>query len=150
MGLVEQVSADLKDAMRAQDKGRTTALRNLRAAFIEALKVDGAATLTEDAALTVIRQQAKRRQESIDAYTAGGREDLVAEERAELDVLQAYLPQLADEATLRGWIAAAIAQTGAASPKEMGKVMGALTAAHKGEYDGALASRIVKESLAGG
>lgn len=150
MGLVEQVSADIKAAMLAQDKARTTALRNIRAAFIEALKTDGAATLSDDAAVGVLRTLAKRRKESIDAYVGGGREDLASEERAELAVINGYLPQQADEATTRAWIADAIAEVGATSVKEMGKVMGALTKAHGDVVDKGLASRLVKELLSGG
>lgn len=149
MGLLEQVSADIKSAMLAQDKVRTAALRNIRAAFIEALKADGSTDLSDAAALGVLRTLAKRRKESIDAYVAGGREDLVAEERADLAVIEGYLPQQADEATTRGWITAAIAASGASSVKDMGRVMGALTKAHGDALDKGLASRLVKELLGG-
>lgn len=149
MGLLEQVSADIKTAMLAKDAARTSALRNIRAAFIEALKADGAQTLSDDAATGVLRTLAKRRKESIDAYVSGGREDLAADERAELAVINGYLPQQADEATTRAWISAAIAETGASSVKEMGKVMGALSKAHGDAVDKGLASRLVKELLGG-
>ncbi|MEO0600502.1 MAG: GatB/YqeY domain-containing protein, partial [Myxococcota bacterium] len=87
--------------------------------------------------------------ESITAYEEGGRDDLVAQEKAELAVIETFLPSLADEATTRAWVEEAIAKTGASAPGDMGKVMGALMGAHKGELDGGLANRIVRELLAG-
>lgn len=149
MSLVDQITNDIKEAMKARDAGRTTALRNIRAAFIEALKVDGAPTLSDEKAEAILRSQAKRRLESIDAYVKGGREDLAEPERAELIVINSYLPQLADEATTRAWAVEAVASVGATTPKEMGKVMAALGAAHGADIDKGLASRIVKELLAG-
>ena len=150
MGLLEQVSEELKAAMRAKDKVRLAALKGIRAAFIETLKEDGAETLADDKALAVIRRIAKQRKESIEAYTAGGRDDLVATEAAELEVVESFLPKLADEETTRAWVSEAIAQTGASTPADMGKVMGALMGAHRSEIDGKLANRLVRELLSGG
>ena len=148
MGLLEQVSEDLKSAMRAKDKVRLGALKNIRAGFIEAQKEDGADTLSDDKAIAILRRIAKQRRESIDAYAAGGRDDLVEAETAELQVVEGYLPRLADEATTRQWVEEAIASTGASAPGDMGKVMGALMGAHREELDGKLANRIVRELLA--
>ncbi|MEN0062675.1 MAG: GatB/YqeY domain-containing protein [Myxococcota bacterium] len=151
MGIVEQVNDQMKDAMRAKDKARLAGLKGIRAAFIEALKEEGAGdTLPDDVAVGILRRLAKQRRESITAYEAGGRDDLVDQEKTELAVIEAFLPSLADEATTRTWVEEAIAKTGAASPADMGKVMGALMGAHKGELDGALANKIVRELLAGG
>lgn len=147
MALLDQVSAALKEAMLAKDKARIDGLRGIRAAFIEELKVDGAETLSDERAVEVLRKLSKMRKESIDAYTAGGRPDLVAEETNALAVIESFLPKLADEATTRAWVQAAIAQTGAAGLKDMGKVMSALMAAHRAELDGKLANGIVKELL---
>ena len=94
-----------------------------------------------------MRKLEKQRKESIDAFTRGGREEMAATERAELAVIQEFLPQLADEAQTRRWVEAAIAETGASGPKEMGKVMGALMKAHKADLDGNLAREIVQELL---
>ncbi len=149
MGLLERVSEELKDAMRAKDKARLGALKNIRAAFIEALKEDGAEELPDDRAVAILRRLAKQRRESIEAYEQGGRDDLVEAEQAELTVIEGFLPQLADEDTTREWVVAAIAQTGAEGPSDMGKVMGALMSAHRDEIDGKLANRIVREQLAG-
>ncbi|MCA9493702.1 MAG: GatB/YqeY domain-containing protein [Myxococcales bacterium] len=150
MSIFDDVSAHMKDAMKSGDKARLAGLRNIRAAFIEAIKVDGSATLADEAAETILRRLAKQRRESIDAYEAGGRTDLVAEEKAELVVIEAYLPAQADEATVRGWVSEAIAASGATSVKEMGKVMAALMGAHKGEVDGKVANRIIRELLPAG
>jgi uncharacterized protein len=149
MSIFDQVSDQLKEAMRSKDKDRLNGLRGIRAAFIEAIKVDGSTTLPDDKAIELLRRLAKQRKESVEAYAAGGRQDLVAEETKELAVIEGFLPSMADEATTRAWIQAAIAETGASSPRDMGKVMGALTAAHRGAYDGKIASRITKELLGG-
>ena len=85
--------------------------------------------------------------ESIEAFESAGRPERVAEERAELAVVQGFLPSLADEATTRAWVQAAIAESGASSAKELGKVMGALMKAHKGEVDGNLARKLAAELL---
>ncbi len=148
MPIVDDVSTQLKDAMRARDKVRTQGLRSIRAAFIEHMKSDGSDSLSDADAVTMLRRLAKQRRESIDAYEAGGRDDLVAAEQAELLVIDAFLPKLADEATTRGWVAEAIERARAAGPSDMGKVMGVLMGAHKGELDGKLANRIVRELLA--
>lgn len=149
MGLVETVTAQMKDAMKAKDAARLSALRNIRAAFLTEMKKDGSETLDDAVSIHLLRKLAKQRQESIDAFTQANRPERVAEERAELGVIEEFLPRLADEATTRGWVAAAIAASGASNAKELGKVMGALMKAHKGDVDGDLARRIATELLAG-
>jgi uncharacterized protein YqeY len=149
MAILERVSEELKDAMRAKDKSRIDGLRGIRAAFIEALKVDGSTELADDKAQDILRRLAKQRRESIDAFGAGGRADLVAEETNALAVIESFLPKTADEATTRQWVADAIASTGATSARDIGKVMGALMAAHRAELDGKLANKIVRELLPG-
>lgn len=149
MGLYDTVNDQLKDAMRAQDKDRVRALRGIRAAFLEAVKADNRTTLPDDECLTLLRRLAKSRVESIASYEAGGREDLAAEERVDLAVIEGFLPRLADEATTRAWVDAAIASSGASSMKDMGKLMGVLMAGHKAELDGKLAQAIIKERLGG-
>ena len=147
MGLVESATAQLKDAMKAKDAARLAALRNIRAAFLTEMKKDGSETLDDAVAIAVLRRLAKQRQESIDAFTQAQRPERVAEERAELGVIEEFLPRLADEATTRAWVEAAIAASGAQSAKELGKVMGALMKAHKGEVDGNLARKLASERL---
>ena len=148
MSIVDDVSEQMKAAMRARDKGRTQALRNIRATFLEAMKASGSdGTVSDAQAIELLRRLAKQRRESIDAYVAGGRDDLVAAERAELEVIETFLPQLADEATTRAWVQQAIDSTGASGMGDMGRVMGALMKAHKADIDGKLANRLVRELL---
>jgi len=147
MGRVETVTAQLTAAMKAKDAARLGALRNMRAAFLVEMKKDGSETLDDATSIAVLRRLAKQRQESIDAFTQAKRPDRVAEERAELAVIEEFLPRLADEATTRAWVQEAIAASGAGSAKELGKVMGALMKAHKGDVDGDLARKLAAELL---
>lgn len=149
MGRVETVTEQMRAAMKAKDGPRLGALRNIRAAFLVEMKKDGAETLEEDTAIAVLRRLAKQRQESIDAFEKAGRAERVAEEKAELGVIEEFLPRLADEATTRAWVEQAIAETDASTPKELGRVMGAVMKAHKGEVDGDLARRLASQLLGG-
>jgi uncharacterized protein YqeY len=147
MGRVETITAQLKDAMKAKDAARLGALRNIRAAFLVEMKKDGAETLDDATSIAVLRRLAKQRQESIDAFTLAKRPERVAEEQAELRVIEEFLPRLADEATTRTWVREAIAASGATSAKDLGKAMGALMKTHKGDVDGDLARRLAAELL---
>ena len=147
MSMVKRVSDELKVAMRAKDKPRVQALRGIRAKFIEALKEDGSDDLSDERCMAILRKQAKQRQESIDAYTKGGRPELAAAEAAELAVIDDFLPKLADEDQTRAWVQEAIEASGATAPSQMGKVMGHLMRHHKAEIDGKLANRLVREML---
>lgn len=147
MGIFETVSAQMNEARKAKDEARLGALQGIRAAFLNELKKDNSSTLTDEACIALLRKLEKQRQESIDAFTNVGRADRADAERAELRVIRTFLPQLADEATTRRWVEEAIAASGAASQKEVGKVMGALMKAHKGEMDGNVARRIASELL---
>lgn len=147
MSIVERVSAELKTAMKAREKEKVQGLRGIRAAFIEALKADGSESLSEEQELTILRRLAKQRRESIDAYVDAGREELAETEKAELAVIESFLPQLADEATTAAWVDAAIASTGASSMKDMGRVMGTLMKEHKAEMDAKLANQLIKARL---
>ena len=147
MGIFESVSAQMNEARKARDETRLGALQGIRAAFLNELKKDNSTTLTDETCIALLRKLEKQRQESIDAFTNVGRADRADAERAELRVIQTFLPQLADEATTRRWVEEAIAASGAANQKEIGKVMGALMKAHKGEMDGNVARRIASELL---
>ena len=149
MPILESVGDQLKQAMRAQDRPRLAALRNIRAAFLNAMKEDGSETLADEACVGVLRRLAKQRAESIEAFETGGRPEMAAAERAELALIESFLPRLADEDTTRAWVREAIAAAGATSPKELGRVMGALMKAHKDQIDGALARRLAAELLGG-
>lgn len=147
MPIADQVTEQMKQAMKAKDERRLVALRSMRTAFLNEMKKDGSSTVSDEVCEGLLRKLEKQRKESIEAFTNAGREELAAAERAELAVIQEFLPQLADEGKTREWIDAAIAQTGAASAKDVGKVMGALMKARKGEIDGDLARRLVQERL---
>ena len=147
MGLVEQVAEQMKQAQKARDAERLAALRNIRAAFLLEMKKDGKATLDDAVSIAVLRKLAKQREESIEAFERAGRQDRVDAERAEKALIETFLPSLADEATTRSWVQAAITETGAASAKDLGRVMGALMKAHKADVDGNLARKIAAELL---
>ena len=147
MSILDDVSAQMKAAMKAREAAKLKALRGIRAGFITAMKEDGSDRLSDEACLVVLRRLSKQRKDSIESYTSAGRADLAAEEQAELDVIDTFLPSLADEAQTRTWVQEAIETTGAFSPREMGRVMGAVMKAHKGEVDGNLTRKIASELL---
>jgi hypothetical protein len=147
MSLTEQLQADIKTAMRDGDAQRRDTLRMALAAAQNAAK-EKRAPLTEDEALAVLTRQVKTRRESIKAYRDAGRDDLADKEQAEIDVLAPYLPEQLGEAEVRALVVEAIAATGASSPKDMGRVMGALMPKVRGRVDGKLVSSIVNEELA--
>jgi len=150
MSIFDDVSSQMKDAMRARDKVRLAGLRGIRAGLIEAQKKNNADTVDDETAMTVLRRLAKQRKESLVAYEQGGRAELAEQERAELAVIESFLPSLADEDTTREWVQQAIAAAGATGPGDMGKVMGRLMGAHRGEIDGGLANKLVRELLTAG
>jgi|YNPNPStandDraft_1061719.scaffolds.fasta_scaffold18895_3 uncharacterized protein YqeY len=142
MALQEQLVADMKAALRAQDPVRLGTIRLLRAALQNAEKALGQ-PLGEAAAAEVVRREIKRRQEAIEAYRRGGREDLVAQEEAELEVLQAYQAEPLSEAELTALARQVIQAEGATSRKDLGRVMKALMPRVQGRADGKLVNTIV-------
>jgi len=150
MPIVEDVTAQLKDAMKARDERRLATLRSMRTAFLNEMKKDGSDSVSDEVCETLLRKLEKQRKESIEAFETAGREEMAAAEREELAILQEFLPQLADEAQTRVWVEEAIAATGATEARDMGKVMGALMKAHKADIDGNLARTIVQELLSRG
>ena len=149
MAIIDDVTTQMKAAMRAKEADKLRALRGIRAAFIEEMKKDGRDSLSDEAAQTTLRRLAKQRRDSLETYTAAGRQDLADVEAAELAVIETFLPQLADEAQTRAWVAEAVAAAGATSMRDMGKVMGALMKARRGQVDGGLARKLVQEALQG-
>ena len=147
MSITERLSNELNTAMKARDRVRATTLRGIRAAFIEEMKKDGSDSVSDDQAIAILRRLARQRSESIEAFEKGGRPDLVETEKTELALIETFLPNLADEATTRAWVQAAIAGTGAEGPGGIGKVMGYLMKNHKSEIDGKLAKSIAEELL---
>jgi hypothetical protein len=147
MPIVDDVSREMTSALRSKSTERLAALRNIRAALLVEMKKDNSKTLADEVSVNVLRRLEKQRRESIEAFEQAGRADRAAAERAELAVVQEFLPRLADEARTRAWVEEAIAATGASKPGDVGKVMGAVMKAHKGDVDGNLARRIASELL---
>ncbi len=147
MAIFDDVIAQMTEAMKAKDAPRLGALRGIRAAFLNETKKDNSKSLADDVCISLLRRLEKQRNESIEAFDAAGRPDRAAEERAELAVVQEFLPRLADDAKTRTWVAEAIAATQASKPGDVGRVMAAVMKAHKGDVDGNLAKRIASELL---
>ncbi len=148
MSLKARITEDMKSAMRAGEKDRLSCIRMIQAG-IKQREVDERITLDDAQVLSVIDKMIKQRRESVVHFEAGKRPDLVAKESAEIELLTGYLPAQLDPAELDGMIREAIAATGAASMKEMGKVMGLLKPKVQGRTDiGALSARI-KTALGG-
>ena len=142
MSLKERITEDMKTAMRGGEKDRLATIRMLQAA-IKQREVDERIQLDDAQVLSAIEKMIKQRKESIVQFEAGGRADLVAREAAEMALLQVYLPAQLSEADLDALIAEAIASTGAASIKDMGKVMGLVKSKAAGRADmGAVGARI--------
>lgn len=149
MAIIDDVTTQMKAAMRAKAADDLRALRGIRAAFIEEMKKDGRDSLSDDAAVTTLRRLAKQRKDSMQTYTDAGRQDLADVEAAELLIIDTFLPQLADATQTQAWVDQAVAQTGATSMRDMGKVMGALMKAHRGDIDGGVAKKLVQAALQG-
>jgi hypothetical protein len=148
MGLKEQIDQELKEAMRAKDERKLSALRLLKTAIRRA-EVDKMRELTDEEILAVIADEAKKRREAIEQFSQGGREDLALQEKEELAILEAYLPKPLSREEIEEMARQAIKEVGATSPRQMGQVMKILMPRVKGRADGALVSKIVQELLAG-
>ncbi|MCH5222195.1 MAG: GatB/YqeY domain-containing protein [Muribaculaceae bacterium] len=149
MSLYSQIDNDIKAAMLAKDKVRLQALRGIKKEFIEGKTAPGAnGELSDDAAMKILVKMAKQRRESARIYTEQNRPELAATELAECDVIEGYLPKALSEDELRAELVKIIAQTGATTPADMGKVMGVATKALAGRADGRAISALVRELLA--
>jgi len=146
MTLVEDIQAALKSAMVARDNVKRDTLR-LVMADLKNKRIELGHELEDPDALAVITKAKKSRQDSIEQFTDAGREDLVAIERAELEIISAYLPEEMDEDELREIVTAVVTEVGATEPKDMGAVMKALMPQVKGRADGKVVQRIVMELL---
>lgn len=149
MNLFDQVSNDIKSAMLAKDKVRLEALRGIKKEFLEAKTAKGAdGELTDDMAMKILAKMVKQRKESAQIYTEQNRPDLAEPELAEAAVIETYLPKQMTEEELTEALKVIIAQVGATTPQEMGKVMGVATKQLAGRADGRAISAKVKELLA--
>jgi uncharacterized protein len=146
--LTEQIQADLKTAMKARDKQAMAALRMVLTRIDEARAAQGARhDVSDDEIQVLIRREAKRRSEAADAFTAAGRDKLAANEQAELEILQRYLPQQMTDDDLTIVVDETIAATGASAPGDFGRVMGAVMKRVSGRADGARVNALVRQRL---
>lgn len=146
MALRERITEDMKSAMRAGEKERLATIR-LALAAIKQREVDERITLDDAQVLSVLEKMIKQRRESVTQFASGGRADLVAKENAEIALLQTYLPAQMSPAEIDALIAEAIAATGAASVKEMGKVMAVVKPKAQGRVDMGVLSARIKQKL---
>lgn len=149
MSLKQQIISDLTASMKAQDAPRTSTLRMVKAAVMNR-EIEKGSEMDDEEMMKLLRSLVKQRRDSVEQYEKGGRPELAAKENTEIEVIEAYLPQAASREEIEAAIAAAIAETGASSIKEMGKVMKAAQAALTGKNaDGRTVSEMVKAKLGG-
>ena len=148
MSLKAKLTEDMKTAMKSGEKDRLGVIRLINAA-IKQKEVDERIELDDAAVLTVLDRMVKQRKDSVSQYEAAHREDLAAVERAEIAVIDAYLPAKLGEAEILAAIEAAIGETGASGPADMGKLMGVLKPQLAGQADMGLVSALIKKKLAG-
>jgi uncharacterized protein YqeY len=146
MELLERLQADVKEAMRAHDEVARDALRMVVAA-VKAREIDSDRALTDEDVLDAVRYAVKTRTDSAEQFEAAGRAELAAKERREIEVLSRYLPRQLSEEQTRELVQRLIAETGAASKRDLGQVMKAVMADHKGQVDGKLVQRLAAELL---
>lgn len=147
MSLEQIITADLKAAMLAKNEAGLRAIRAVKSAILLAKTSAGGKELTAEDEVKMLQKLVKQRQESIDIYKQQGREDLAEPEQEEVDIISKYLPQMMSEDEIRVVVTQAIAETGAKSPQEMGKVMGVVTKQLAGKADNKIVSALVKELL---
>ncbi|MGZ8563923.1 MAG: GatB/YqeY domain-containing protein [Candidatus Limnocylindria bacterium] len=149
MSLSDRLEAAMRDSMRARNAQRTQTLRMAMAAAHN-LKIERRRDLTDDEVVDVLTKQVKQRRESIEMYRAGGREDRAVAEEAEAAILAEFLPEQLGEAEVEALARAAIAETGASTPADLGRVMGRLAPQTRGRADGRLVSEVVRRQLGAG
>ncbi len=147
MSLKEQLAADLKDAMKNKDTIRKNVVQLIRSGVLQ-IEKDKKITLDDEGVLDVIAKQLKQRRDSLPDYEKSGREDLIAELKTEMDILMGYLPKQLTREELEEIVKAAVAETGASSVKDMGKIMSAVMPKTKGRADGKVINEIARTLLA--
>ena len=147
MSLKQQIISDLTTSMKAQDSARTSTLRMVKAGMMNR-EIEKGGELDDEELAKLLRSMVKQRKDSVEQFEKAGRPELVAKEKAEIEVIEAYLPQAASAEEIEQAVSAAIAETGAVSMKDMGKVMKAAQAALAGKNaDGRTVSETVKAKL---
>ena len=148
--LQDQISEGIKDAMRAKDRDRLAALRDIKSKLLLEATKEGASDKVDDATtLSILGKLLKQRNETAALYTEQGRDDLAAEELAQAAVLQEFMPAALTEAEIEAKVAAIVTETGASSMADMGRVMGLATQAMAGQADGKVISGFVRKALQG-
>jgi hypothetical protein len=147
MSLFEKIDRDIIEALKAGEKDRLTVLRGLKS-DLKYKHIDKGDDLTDDEAIGVLASQAKKRRDSIEQFAKGGRDDLVRQEKYQLEVITSYLPKQLDENELREIVARAIAEVGAESPQQIGAVMKVVMPQVKGVADGKMVNKLAMEILA--
>jgi uncharacterized protein YqeY len=148
MGLEQQIMAEMKDAMKAKNEAALRSLRAIKAEIIKAKTEPGAAGEIDEATeQKFLQKMMKQRRDSLEIFEKQGRTDLAVKEKEEMEVIERFLPKQLSEAEIRAAVAAIITQTGAASPADMGKVMGLASKQLAGLADGKTISNLVKELL---
>ncbi|ALF11569.1 MULTISPECIES: GatB/YqeY domain-containing protein [Parageobacillus] len=147
MGLLDRLNDDMKQAMKNKEKDKLSVLRMLKAALQnEAIKL-GKSQLSEDEELTVLSRELKQRKDSLQEFENAGRTDLVEKAKAEIEIVQLYMPKQLTEEELLEIVKQTIAEVGASSKADMGKVMGAIMPKVKGKADGSLVNKLVQQQL---
>lgn len=148
MGLRSRLEEDMKAAMRARDNETRDAIRYVLSAVKNA-EIEKRSELTDEEEMKLLRSQVKQRQDSIEQFRNGGRDDLAEKEESQVRILEKYLPQQMSDEELEAFVREGIAESGAEGPKDMGKVMGMLNARAEGRVDGRRLSTAVRNALAG-
>jgi len=149
MSLKEQIVSELTASMKAQDAPRTSTLRMVKAAMMNR-EIEKGGELDDEEMLKLLRSMVKQRQDSVEQFEKGGRQNLADKEKAEIEIIETYLPQAASRDAIETAVAAAMSETGASSMKDMGRVMKATQPALVGKNaDGKTVSEIVKAKLGG-
>ncbi|MBA2873528.1 GatB/YqeY domain-containing protein [Thermaerobacillus caldiproteolyticus] len=147
MGLLERLNDDMKQAMKNKEKEKLSVIRMLKAALQnEAIKL-GKSQLSEDEELTVLSRELKQRKDSLQEFENAGRSDLVEKTKAEIQIVELYMPKQLTEEELTQIVKETIAEVGATSKADMGKVMGAIMPKVKGKADGSLVNKLVQQHL---
>jgi uncharacterized protein YqeY len=147
MSLVDRINDDIKTAMKAREKDKLAALRDVKAKLLLEATSGGDAGVSDEAANKIVMKLYKQRMDTYDLYMKEGREDLAVDEKAQAEIIKVYMPEMMSEDDVRKVVQAKIAAAGATGPQDMGKVMGPIMGALNGKADGKLISTIVKEEL---
>lgn len=147
MNLTERINDDIKTAMKAREKEKLAALRDVKSKLLLEATSTGDGEVTEEAANKIVMKLYKQRMDTYDLYIKEGREDLAADEKFQAEVIKVYMPAMMSEDEVRKIVQEKLAQIGATGPQDMGKAMGPIMGALNGKADGKLISTIVKEEL---